>query len=288
MRKQSQTQAGCDFTLPMPKLGLIQPLDHSTYDRVYNKALFPNSTEYRRADGSEGPMIYFVKKLVTDLNPKTIVSIGAGTGAYDAALLKSADCYVESYFVIEPNPYHARCVSENLDREKAGKVTVIEKAFDSSFDLDILNGVVADFVMFAHSLYFIPKPGKAIEHQAHNTAVSRFYREFNDLLNIKWDPDLPRQDHLITTKTISDDLLKLGINHKVHQEPAAFFVDSFYNDDEETVLLLLSFMMNTDVTKFPIEVIGALKGWVIKNSEFNQSSGHFELAHPQGFILVET
>ena len=296
------TQSEAGNLSKMPKIGLVRPLDYAAYDRVYNKVLFPNSTEYRRADGSEGPMLYFVKEIIKESRPKTIVSIGAGTAEYDAELLRSADCSVENYLVIEPNPNHARLLYDNLSKASVGRVTVIEESFDPSFDLRKLDGLEADFIMFAHSLYFIHEPGKAVEHalkflskagkllvqhQANDTKVRQMYQEFNELLDLEWDPALARQDHLITTKTISDELAQLGISHKVNQEPASFFVDSFHNDDDDTATLWLCWMMNTDVTKFSAELRAALKQWVRKNSYYSEASCHFELSHPQGFILVE-
>lgn len=121
--------------LRLPRIGLVQPLDDALYDRVYNNALFPNSTEYRRADGSEGPMISYVKEIVKRLNPKTVLSIGAGAANYDADLLSSANCYVENYLVMEPNPIHAKRVSENLKSNIVGKVTIIAEPFSTALIL---------------------------------------------------------------------------------------------------------------------------------------------------------
>ncbi len=285
-----------------PKIGLVQPLDHPTYDRVYNGALFHNSTEYRRADGSEGPMFYYVKPIVQSLKPKTMLSIGAGTAAYDAALLRSAGHFVDRYIIVEPNPHHAKHISDNLTRESAGEVTVIQQMFGPEFELAELSGYRPDLIMFAHSLYFIPNPEMAvkhalsllapggkllIQHGADDTRIREGYAEFNVTFGLEWPAGVPRQDHLITIATISRGLTGLGIEHTVSQEPATFFVDSFYNGDDETALLLLCFMMNTDVRKFPQEAINSLRQWVKDNSSLNAESNRYELPHPQGFILIE-
>jgi SAM-dependent methyltransferase len=284
------------------QIGVVEPLDHRTYDAVYNGALFLNSTEYWRTDGSEGPMFYVVKEIIRAVKPRIMVSIGAGTAAYDAALLRISGHFVDRYVVIEPNPNYGQQIAQHLAGDIVGEVTLIEEAFGPSFDWKRLGDTRADLVMFAHSLYFIHSPEKAVvhglrwladggkllvHHQADDTSIRRGYEEFSKKLGLVWPADAPRQDHSMTTATISKGLSGLGIRHTVWQEPAAFIVDSFFNGDEETALLLLCFMMNTDVRRLPFGVVAALKQWVKDNSHLNVETNRHELPHPQGFLIVE-
>lgn len=286
------------------KIGIVSPLDHALYNQVYNKALFPNSTEYRRADGSEGPMLSYVKELLLRVRPKTMISIGTGTGEYDAELLRCANLFVENYIAIEPNPHHAKQISLNLGKDLVENLTIIEEPFDENFSFEKLQGVTADFIMFAHALYFVTNPGETVRHalsvlnrrgsllvqqQAHDTAISRGFYLFNQQYGVEWksEPDISRQNHLITAKTIANELSALNIDNNLHEEPAVFFVDSFYNGDEETALLLLCFMMNTDASKMPAPFVEAWKDWVKEHSSFNKTSGRYELPHNQGFVVVE-
>jgi SAM-dependent methyltransferase len=284
------------------KIGTIHPLNHAAYERVYNGALFPNSTEYRRTDGSAGPMFTVPGDLLKKLTPKTIVSVGAGSGAYDAALLEFADLAVDEYIVIEPNPHQVKMATRNLDIPQIKKLTIIEQAFGEIFASPQLREKSVDFVMFAHSLYFIDRPGAVVQHalgflragglllvqqQAHDTPISRGYRYFNELFGVEWHEKVLRQNHLITNKTIEKELTVLGISSRAFSKPAQFLVDSFFNGDEENASLLLCFMLNSEAKETPEAFQEAWKAWIRFNSSLNPITGHYELPHFQGFVVVE-
>ncbi|HCI04024.1 TPA: hypothetical protein DE059_03795 [Candidatus Peribacteria bacterium] len=92
----------------------------------------------------------------------------------------------------------------------------------------------------------------------------------------------------MSTGTLSNDLKSNGVPHFVSQEPDQLYVDEFHGAtpiDDPKVVDMLSFFMNTDVSRFPRSSIEEMVAEVQVHSK-RRESGRFEFDHPQGFLVV--
>ncbi|HCI04023.1 TPA: hypothetical protein DE059_03790 [Candidatus Peribacteria bacterium] len=136
----------------------IDPLNDADYDRVFYGAFVPNSTEYWRADGSEGPMLFRTRSILRSL-PRfsSMLSVGAGDGMFDSDLY--GDESLESFCAIEPNDKHLGKLREKVDQKSNwGNRLVVENHFDENFDPDQVEKRKFDAVLMTHCAYFLKKP----------------------------------------------------------------------------------------------------------------------------------
>lgn len=284
------------------KMREVAPLDDDRYNYAFNNGFVPNSTEYRKETGAEGPMLYRTRALLEQLDRfDSLLSIGAGTGEFDGDL--AGKMPLQSYCAIEPNGVHVEQLWKNISQCSWEDKHVIRRAFDETTPESIVKNNKFDCVLMTHCAYFMKNPGRAIAnarnftskhgmvavlHQTRDGAVCSAFRRFNHNLNLQWDSNVPRQDHGMSTETISYYLKDIGISHYVGEEPAQLFVDDFFCEnplDQEQVELMLNFIMNTPVEQF-LQSDREEMVQFIRSLSKTRSSGRKVVDHPQGFIVV--
>ncbi|MCI5064129.1 class I SAM-dependent methyltransferase [bacterium] len=284
------------------EIGQVQPLSYADYDRLFYGAFVPNSAEYRDANNHEGPMIYRVAQLLRDSQPRSVLSIGAGSGENDIEVLQASGINLDCYVAIEPNDQHRATLAKNWEGRTPGDFQILDENFSEAFGLDSLGGRKFDMVLMPHSLYFVKDPAATIAHalscttddgqvivahQTHNTGVCAFFRTISDRYGVRWNPEISRQDHAMSTTTIGDALTQAGISHNVVVDPACVYVDAFDDPAKRQERLdLMSFFMNTVVDHWPAEVLRDMESEILRNSRRMSNSGRREFEHPQGFIIA--
>ena len=281
----------------------VQPLDDATYERAFYGAFVPNSTEYRSAAGVDGPMLYRTRSILQAL-PRfsSMLSIGTGDGMFDDDLYGAQG--LDTFRAIEPNTAHLAKLTKRVEtKPNWGNREVIPTYFDQKFDPTLLGEHRFDAALMTHCAYFLKDPVATMEHaqsflteegavvvlhQSEAQGVCPHFRHFEKRFGLQWDPNAIRQDHAMSTGSLSAALAAKGLSHYVGEEPAQIYVDMFHQADPEKnpkVLDLLSFFMNTNVRSFPAAAISEMIASVRERSEL-RPSGRYEFDHPQGFIVL--
>lgn len=282
---------------------IVQPLDAATYNEVfYGKGGFvQNSTEYwDDVQNREGPMPSITRDILRHIQPKRVLSIGAGDGKFDGDVLGQMP--LDAFVAVEPNSHHAAKLRTNIAAHPWKNQQVVEGFFHEGLRAEDLHGGKFDSALFTHCMYFFKNPGATLAksralmspksamivlHQSDETGVCPFYRHFSERLGIDFDPAVARQDHAMSTKTISEELKGHGVRHAVGQGDCGIWVDHLLSNDaqaKEAQWKIPSFFMNTDLRSFSEGVLRDMRDYIGDHSRAVGNRRMFD--HPQGFIVI--
>lgn len=286
-------------TLLQPRL--VQPLDAETYNEVfYGKGGFvQNSTEYwDDQENREGPMPAMTREILQQIGPRRVLSVGAGDGKFDGDVLGKTP--LDAFVAVEPNIHHAAKLYENTLAHPWQNRHIVEGFFHKRLTKEDLHGGEFDAALFTHCMYFFPDPGATLAeaqklmhpksamivlHQTEEKGVCPFYRHFAKRLGLTFNPHVPRQDHAMSTETISRELQELGVRHAVGQGECGVWVDHLLSKDAQDVHWKIpSFFMNTDLREFPEGVLREMRDYIGDHSRPVGNKRMFD--HPQGFIVI--
>lgn len=282
---------------------LVSPLNAENYNEVfYGRGGFvPNSTEYwDELKNAEGPMPRITREILNQVQPKRVLSIGAGDGKFDGDVLSHLP--LETYVGIEPNSHHAEKLRGNIASHPWKEKRVIEGIFHENLTPNDLHGGEFDAALYTHCAYFFQNPGQTIAkarslmsprgvqiilHQTGGAGVCPFYKYFSARLGLWWDPNVSRQDHAMSTESISKELSSLSVPHALGQGDCGIWVDHLLSNapsDQETHWKIPSFFMNTDIREFPPQILKEMREYIADHSRSVDNRRMFD--HPQGFVVV--
>ncbi len=278
---------------------IVDPLSEKQYIESFASLYQP--FENNRSTESQVRAQWTKDYLKTYASPDSILSIGAGTGTYDAFLINQLSAPPQYYCGVEPTPGHEKILQRNIANLKSPprNISIISRPFDQDFQLIGSECKHFDLIVMAHCLYCIPNQAEAIKHATQFLnddgriviyngcfeGVTEVFTKFVHEFNLTWTT-YPIQDQTVTIETISNDLRAMNIRHSMERFNSFIDVTSFFEDDRPTVINILNFMMQTDVTKFPEYYLQEMIDYVKGYSKFNQKSGWYEFYKPSGFIVV--
>ena len=91
-----------------------------------------------------------------------MLDIGAGTGHLISALNRESNIQIGSYTAFEPNPSHHKSLSKTLDDLEFKHHQIYTEPFSPVTSI----AGRFDFVLFSHSLYWMPEPALSLLHAA--------------------------------------------------------------------------------------------------------------------------
>jgi ubiquinone/menaquinone biosynthesis C-methylase UbiE len=148
-----------NFTMA-ENLETTPPLSEEGYARTF-ATLAAITTEYTA-------MMNIARKVIHDnqfdTKPVRMLSIGAGTGYFEARLVRELGLKLEYIFAVEPNPEHVAALEDSLKSLNV-QHDISRAFFDRNFEFNEQFKAPEqcfDFILFSHSLYRFDDPFEAI------------------------------------------------------------------------------------------------------------------------------
>ena len=277
---------------------IVRPLSEKQY--VESFATLYQPFENNRSTES-GVRARWTREYLKTHTPNTILSIGAGTGTYDAYFINHMASPPHFYCGVEPTPGHEKLLRKTIANLKSppNNISIISRPFDQNFQLTESACKRFDVIIMAHCLYCIPNPAQAIQHAIQFLSddgkiviyngcfegITEIFTKFVNDFNLTWTT-YPFQDQTVTIESLSNDLRKINIRHFMERFNSFIDVTSFFEDDRPVITNILNFMMQTDVSQFPDYYLQEMIDYVKDHSRFNAESGWYEFYKPSGFIVI--
>lgn len=263
-------------------------LDHVRYAETFS-VLVGCSTEYESVNAY---LCQLGDERLTD--PLSMLDVGAGTGMVVDKWLGAGGPSLKKYLGIEPIADHARALRETVARlELQGSVE--EAGFSPEYSL---SGSF-DFILFSHSLYWLPEPVLCVENAFAHLApggillavlqapmgVHDLYRLFDPLIEREGPvgPDQGYSSHELVSEL-------RGAGHRPQYEflDSGFDLTGFFEEDPEAVAKLdelLSFALQVEFSElgepFRSDVVAYLKAVCVESE-----GGHF-WREPTAVVTLE-
>lgn len=246
--------------------------------------------------------------------PTAVLSVGAGDGHYDEAILRHllGTGVTPTYWALEPNPEVIDALRERLARTHDA-TSVFCGGFDDRVELPAALERGFDLILMTHCVYFMQRPAQALHrarrllrpgghilvHHQGESVISALFRELGRSEVPPgaagpdgWGHGRTRQDHSMTLATLSEALKAAGIPHFVDEQPASVFVDEFFDDparnpgSRQIVLAMLSFFLDLPVNMWPPERRELAIAFVRERSARSPASGRYAFPHPEGLLVI--
>jgi precorrin-6B methylase 2 len=237
------------------------PLTDQEYSKVFETYL-STSNEY---DAMKGLCLEVLQSKYSCRHGSRILSIGAGTGAFELELMQLLDWRPSLYVAVEPNPQHAEALEQNCRQADMDAFHIVEDYFTSSSPSSktMLNGGPPfDVILLSHSFYYLPNPDQIMERfQKELLAkdgvvlaliqtegiVTTLCHEFLPRLEF---PAPPPQNYLLTDCILAEKLQKQRGGLKLEMHRAKSYLN-ITNISSSCLAMVLSFILQTDIQHFP-------------------------------------
>lgn len=219
-----------------------------------------------------------------------LLSIGAGTGSFEEALIKEYGLSLDYYHAIEPNDDHLKQL-ESIVSKLNVKYTIDKACFTPQIKIE----EKFDMILMSHCLYFIPNAIEAVMHAKSflkpNGKLLVFHmteegpceviRRFLSLASL--DPPLVYVNNGISLEDVSANLTQNGIHNYIERATNHLDVGNFIAKRDNTAI---SFLTQTPYENLPQFIQDEIYN-LVREKCINPEPGKYLLYHPTAMLVVE-
>ncbi len=262
----------------------LSEADYAQTFSTYLKA----SSEHEKMKDLIGPVLNEFQGKHID-----VMSIGAGDGSFEDALIKQQSLMLKYFHGIEPDG-HRRPTLQDIVSTWNTEHFIDERYFDENFETD----KKFDLIIIAHVLYHVKQPIEAIlkakSFLASNGKLIIFLDtrkgsiELVSKLKPNFEASVQRLGHpwSLTIEDLSENLDKLGQSHKLTKEMTHADVTEFIQKQEtDTANDVISFLTQTRFDKMPKDLQKDIYDMVEERCV--QKDGRFLFQLPVGMIELK-
>merc|ERR1719378_246285 len=264
-----------------------EPLTGDEYANIF--------ATFQHATGEYEQMFNIISPFIEQLNGShiTLMSIGAGDGYFEDYLVQNKGLMLKYFHAVEPDAFRREELAKTVSKWNT-KCFVDDRGFDEAFETE----GKFDLILMSHVLYCVPDPLKVVQKAisylspggsliVFNQTEVGMYAVQKDFFKVANFKSAAFNDHRVTTASISKELKRASIEHKVISRDAGINVTEFIKKSKcPTANHSASFFIQTLFEKLPEDIQNRVYEAVKERCE-EDGSGRFHFTHQVGMIIVK-
>lgn len=268
---------------------VCEGLTAEEYTRLF--ASYQNDTD------EYSDMVSLIEPFLHDFKGKHVdfMSIGAGTGCFEDALIKEKGLLVEYYYAVEPNDVR-RADLERIVPTWNTDYFIDDRKFAGDFEIKTTKRF--DLILISHAMYFFREPWRAILRARSflkpggvllvlnmtEVGYADVQREFFKVAQITGTPIYSSE---VTTKSMSQELDQASVPHKVVTKESRLDVTDFIKKRETpTANVLVDIIICTRYADLPENIQSVV--YEAMNERSSEENGKVLFSYDIGVIEIRS